>query len=56
MLKYQIGTALIASEAQSILYCQDSYFDLEAVIKFGLLHLRDAVSPQEPVVIPTTLM
>ena len=32
MLKYQIGTALLADQPRSVLYCQDTYFDLEAVL------------------------
>ena len=56
MLKYQIGTALLAGKARSILYCQDTYFDLETVLKFGILRLRDSVSLQEPVAIPTSLL
>ena len=56
MLKYQIGTALIAGKARSVLYCQKTYFDLEAVMKLGVQRLRGSVSLPEPVAIPTSLM
>lgn len=56
MFKYQLGTARITDQARSVLYCQDTYFDLEAMIKFGVPRLRASVSLPEPVAIPTSLM
>ena len=56
MLKYQIGTALLAGQARSVLYCQDTYFDLEAVLKLGLPRLQSSVSRPEVAAIPTSLL
>jgi 2-keto-4-pentenoate hydratase/2-oxohepta-3-ene-1,7-dioic acid hydratase in catechol pathway len=53
MLKYQIGTALVSGRATIVLYCQETYLDLHALLESS--QVKQAFS-LDRVDIPTSLM